>query len=653
MCGIAGILNSRGITTDQLDHEILQMISALEHRGPDDSGTWLDIDFGLALGHRRLSIIDLSPEGHQPMTSASGRYIAIYNGEIYNYLEIQKDLISKRHSFRGHSDTEVMLAAFDEFGPKESIKLFNGMFALVVWDRSNKEILLASDRMGKKPIYYGWVGKSFVFASELKALYQLDGFDNEIDRSSVALLMKYNYIPAPYSIFKNIRKLQPSSLVTIPFRSLNDKYPTLPEPERYWSIKEVAENGTLDPFHGSENNIIDNLDSLLSDAVGKRMISDVPLGALLSGGIDSSLVVALMQKQSNRPVKTFTIGFHEKAYDEAPHAKAVAAHLKTDHTEIYVSADDALEVIPLLPQMYDEPYADSSQIPTYLVSKLAREHVVVALSGDGGDEIFGGYLYHSMLPKMWNKISRLPLLLRKLVAGFLLFPTEQSWDRCARSLNVLFPSIYKQRNFGNKVHRVAAIMDSSCPLDFHHGLVSHWKETRHLVNNYEEPSTQFSTPETLPKLNSLNEVMMWLDSITYLPDDVLTKVDRASMSVSLEMRNPLLDYRIIEFSWRLPLSFKIRDNQGKWILRQLLQRYVPKHLFERPKTGFGVPIDSWLRGPIKEWAEALLDEKRLKEEGFFNPDLVRKIWAEHQSGKRNWKSQLWNVLMFQAWHESR
>lgn len=653
MCGIAGILNDRKSVEGELSYKVSLMTATLIHRGPDDTGIWVDSECGLALGHRRLSIIDLSQEGHQPMISASGRYVIIFNGEIYNFLELRQELKQRGHKFRGNSDTEVMLAAFEEFGVRKAVQQFNGMFAFALWDCREKLLHLSRDRMGKKPLYYGWAGRELIFASELKAFWAHPDFKREIDRGGLALLMRYICIPAPHSIYKNVWKVLPSSILTLSFEGIEKEYPSLPKPISYWSVKEVAEKGATNRFKQPEKEILDDFESLLRDATGKRMISDVPLGAFLSGGIDSSLIVSLMQIQSSRPVKTFTIGFHEKSYDEAQEAKAIARHLGTNHTELYVTPEDGLRVIPQLPEMFDEPFADSSQIPTYLVSKLARENVTVALSGDGGDELFGGYLYHQWQPFIWDKIKWLPTFLRKRIASLLLSVPVESWNKIIDYLSLIIPSKLKQRNFGDKVHLVAGVMDSQNPEDMYHGLVSLWKDTSRLVIDSSEPPTYFSDPSKWPNLNNFTEKMMCVDAVTYLPDDVLIKVDRASMRVSLEIRNPLLDYRVVEFTRKLPTSFITRNNQGKWILRQILHRYVPRELFERPKTGFGVPVDAWIRGPLRDWAESLLNEKRLIKEGYLNPNVVRKIWSEHQSGKKNWKAQLWSILMFQAWLEQQ
>ncbi len=650
MCGIAGFLRVTGC--DGLEGTLSKMANAISHRGPDDSGIWADASFGIGLAHRRLSIVDLSPTGHQPMASPTGRYMVVFNGEIYNHLDLRAALIKRgsgntaSHRWRGHSDTETLLAGFDTWGVIATIERSIGMFAIAVWDRENQTLTLVRDRIGEKPIYYGWQGASFLFGSELKALRAHPDFCSEVNRDALRLLMRHNYIPTPHTIYQNIFKLPPGHLLTVSLRKTEPKLST------YWSFQQVAEAGVADPLEGNSGQLVDELEKLLKDAVRQQMMADVPLGAFLSGGIDSSVIVALMQAQSDRPVKTFTIGFNETGYNEAVHARAVAQHLGTDHTELYVTPQQALDVIPKLPGLYCEPFADSSQIPTFLVSQLARQQVAVSLSGDAGDELFAGYNRYVLAKNIWNKVSCMPSGLRALGASGIYALSPTAWNKLLGPVQAVISRSLRQANIGDKLHKGAGVLRAQSLDDLYLGLVSHW-EPEVLVIGGQEPSTCLRG-KTL-ELTGLDSVqrMMALDGMTYLPDDILVKVDRAAMGVSLETRVPFLDHRVVEFAWRLSQSMKLRDGMGKWILRQVLYKYVPKELIERPKMGFGVPIDTWLRGPLKDWAEALLDEGRLRREGFFNPTPIRTKWAEHLSGKRNWQYQLWNVLMFQAWLEEQ
>lgn len=644
MCGITGFFGSvRRKKADELSITVARMAATLHHRGPDDGGVWVDAETGIALGHRRLSIVDLSPEGHQPMLSAGGRYVIVYNGEVYNFMDLRRRLESQGCRFRGHSDTEVMLAAIEQWGLEEAVRRFVGMFAFALWDRKEHVLHLVRDRLGIKPLYYGWMGKTLLFGSELKALRAHPDFEGRIDRNALALFLRHNYIPAPYCIYQGIYKLPPGCMLSI------NGYST-PMPVPYWSAREVVQRGSADHFDGSEDEAADQLEILLTEAVRLRMVADVPLGAFLSGGVDSSTVVALMQAQSQRPVETFTIGFYEDEYNEAEDAKAVARHLGTDHTELYVTPEEAMAVIPRLPVLYDEPFADSSQIPTFLVSQLARRHVTVSLSGDGGDELFAGYNRYFWCRSIWRKIGWMPGTLKKAAAGGLKALTPQSWEFLFKRLGPVLPERVKQRNPGDKLHKLAEVLVADRPEVMYLNLASHWKDPASLVPGAIEPATALNDPGQWADLHDFTGRMMYLDLVTYLPDDILTKVDRASMGVSLEARVPLLDHRVVEFAWRLPLAMKIRNGQGKWLLRRVLYRYVPHELIERPKMGFGVPIDRWLRGPLKEWANDLLDAGRLKREGFLNPDPITRIWREHLNGERNWQYYLWDILMFQAWH---
>lgn len=645
MCGIVGFIDLSVQNPEQL---LQNMSAAIAHRGPDDSGVLYDRDSGIGLGHCRLSILDLSPAGHQPMVSASGRYVILFNGEIYNHLEMRKALEpppplgiggEALASWRGHSDTETLLAGFDVWGVESTIKKTIGMFAIAVWDRENHILTMARDRIGEKPLYYGWQGHSFLFASELKALRPHPSFQGKISRDALALLLRYNYIPAPYSIYEGIAKLQAGCMLSVSLRQ--------PDPKvwAYWSTVQVTKECVAHPFAGSPADAVDELETLLKDAVRLQMQADVPLGAFLSGGVDSSTVVALMQAQSSRPVKTFTIGYSNKGYNEAAHAKAVARHLRTEHTELYVSPQQAMEVIPRLPGLYCEPFADASQIPTFLLSQLARQHVTVSLSGDAGDELFCGYNRYLMTNSFWRWLSPVPMPLRVLAARGITSISPDNLNRMARYL----PGAARYALIGDKLHKGADVMASRTVEDLYLAMVSHERNPEDLVIGAKEAHVPLPLP--FPDLGGLKDVerMMALDTISYLPDDILVKVDRAAMGCSLESRVPFLDHRVVKFAWSLPLGYKLRDGQTKWPLRQVLNRYVPRELINRPKMGFAVPIDDWLRGPLRDWAEELLGEERLLREGYFHPGPIRHMWAEHLSRSRNWTTRLWCLLMFQAW----
>jgi asparagine synthase (glutamine-hydrolysing) len=625
------------------------MTDRLVHRGPDDSGVWVDAEPGIALGFRRLAIVDLSPAGHQPMVSPDGRYVIVFNGEVYNFKELRKDLESRGHDFRSHSDTEVILQAVSEWGLEAAVKKFVGMFAFALWDRHERTLHLVRDRIGVKPLYYGWQGKTFLFGSELKALRAHQGFGAEVNRSALLSYLRFGYISQPLSVYEGIWKMPPGHILKVKAgaRPSVEMLETVP----YWSAQEVYEAGVAEPFRNLEREAIEELDRLLRESVRLRMIADVPLGAFLSGGIDSSTVVALMQAQSNRPVKTFTIGFHEQEFDEAAHAKAVAGHLGTEHTELYVTSKEAMDVIPKLPALYDEPFADSSQIPTYLVSALTRRHVTVSLSGDGGDELFGGYTRYAATRRFWKSVRCLPHFSRAALAGLMRAVKPATYNRLFGGINPWLPRSARPSTVGDRVHRLAEVMELRSPEEIYWRLVSYWENPAEVVLGAKEPAMSLPQTAAWTRRADLSQQMMFLDLVTYLPDDILVKVDRASMGVSLEARVPLLDHRVVEFAARIPVSMKIRFGQGKWLLRQVLSRYVPRELFERPKTGFSVPIEDWLRGSLRDWAEGLLNEDRIRREGFFNPGPISKLWAEHLSGQRNWQGHLWNVLMFQAWRE--
>ncbi|MHB1530202.1 MAG: asparagine synthase (glutamine-hydrolyzing) [Acidiferrobacteraceae bacterium] len=649
MCGIAGCWVLGRVAEPAI---LVAMANAIGYRGPDDSGIWVDARSGVGLAHRRLSIVDLSTAGCQPMVSTSGRFVIIFNGEVYNHLELRVALEAPgcTPSWRGYSDTETLLAAFEAWGAEATLKKTVGMFAVALWDRQAMTLMLARDRLGEKPLYYGFSGDAFLFGSELKALRAYPGFCSNIDRGALTLYLRHNYIPAPYSIYRDIRKLTPGTWLTL--SEVNMVARQLPTPHVYWSVREVALAGCAAPFSGSVMDAQMELEHLLSQSVAGQMIADVPLGAFLSGGVDSSVIVALMQKQAAHPVKTFTIGFHDSGYNEAEHARAVAAHLGTEHTELYVTAQQAMAVIPQLPDLYDEPFADSSQIPTYLVSQLARQHVTVSLSGDGGDELFGGYNRYFWARRLWQKLAWLPGSVRAALAGVLTSVSPMAWNRVFGRLGVFLPRNLRYANPGDKLHKLAEILAVKTPEEIYYTLISHWKHPADVVRYGTEPPSVVTERQVWPELADFEARMMYLDQVSYLPDDILAKVDRAAMAVGLETRMPLLDHRVVDFSWTLPRNMKIRCGQGKWLLRQVLYTYVPQALMERPKMGFGAPLDYWLRGPLKAWAEDLLNPARLHRDGVLRAGPVQEKWREHISGYRNWSYHLWDVLMFQAWLDS-
>ena len=648
MCGITGFIEYRGGSADDLARLCQRMTDTITHRGPDGEGVWVDPNFPVAIGHRRLSIIDLSEAGAQPMVSASGRYVLAFNGEIYNFRRLREEPGIRDYPFQGHSDSEVILATIEHLGAEKAISRLEGMFAVSLWDREECSLWLARDRVGKKPLYYGWCNNSFLYGSELKALRRHPAFDDELDRDALGQYLQYGWVSQPNSIYRQIRKLPPGCLLKVPLGG----EPWQAQPQQYWSAAEVAEQGERRPFAGSYEDAIDALEKTLREAVSDRMVADVELGALLSGGIDSSMIVALMQGLSDRPVKTFSIGFSEKAYNEAEYAKAVANSLKTDHYEMYVTPQQALGVVEQLPHIYDEPFADSSQIPTYLVSKLAREQLKVVLTGDGGDEQMAGYRRYRNCLKLWRNVQSVPGPIREAMR-----PVTRSMG--AGSLRWANRYIQKGTTAPGWTRKLAKISQRSENWDaksiqqilankFNGGLT-----IDQFVAGAQTPLTPLTDPAHWPDVEDPLLAMLHYDYTGYLSDDILVKVDRASMAVGLEARAPLLDQRVLELVWSLPRGYLFDGEVGKRVLRDLLMRHVPRKLIDRPKRGFSVPVKEWLVGPLRDWAEDLLSEQRLREQGIFEVGRVREAWQQNLHGWANHSELLWSLLMFQAWWQAQ
>lgn len=669
MCGVAGLLVQEYTAPDVLARTVKDMAETLLHRGPDDSGVWVNAEVGIALGHQRLAVVDLSSAGHQPIISDSGHHIMVFNGEIYNHQALRQEIdinriaygnTSSENQWRGHSDSETLLAGIELWGLEATLNKVVGIFSIAIWNTTSSTLTLARDRFGEKPLYYGWAAhedpaaavRTFLFGSELKALRKYPGFANRVCREALAQYMRHLYVPAPLSIYEDIYKLEPGCMLTVQLQPGSIGSMGVQKDDvlihRWWALADVVSAGLHDQFD-DEAEAIDVLDQHLTDAVNLQSLADVSLGAFLSGGVDSSVIVALMQKNASRPTKTFTVGFEENGFDESPFARKVAQHLGTEHTELIVTSNEARDVVPLLPGIYDEPFADSSQIPTYLLCKLAREKVTVALSGDGGDELFGGYNRYFWSTRIWSRIAWMPYFVRRAVGNGIGGIPITAWDALSRPVNAMLRGSKGLAAAGQKAHKLAGILSNVQGIDdLYLGLVSQWQDPALVIRGITQSPHQIYNCETVVGLDAIQR-MMYLDSLTYLPGDILCKVDRAAMAASLETRMPFLDHRVAELAWKLPLHMKIRGNIGKWALRQVLNKYVPQKLIDRPKMGFGIPIDQWLRGPLRSWAECLLNEDRLEEEGYFYPAPIRRQWAEHLSGRQNHAASLWAVLMFQSW----
>lgn len=650
MCGLTGFFQPGGFHAEEGAAVAAGMARRIAHRGPDDEGVWVDAEAGIALAHRRLSILDLSPSGHQPMVSASGRYVLAFNGELYNHLAWRRELEASGPRWRSASDTETLLAGIEAWGLETALVRTVGMFAFALWDRACASLTLARDRLGEKPLYYGWQGRTLLFGSELGALRGHPAFDAPVDRGALALLLRFGAIPAPFSIHAGVHKLPPGAWI-----SVSARVPAA-EPRRYWDLRQVVETGRLQPFGGTPAEAVDTLERLLGESVAQQMVADVPLGAFLSGGVDSSTVVSLMQARSSRPVRTFTIGFEDAAHDESGQARAVARHLGTAHTELRISSREALDIVPRLPAHYSEPLADPSAVPTLLVSRLARTQVSVALSGDAGDELFAGYRRYATARVLWRPWSWLSPGARSAAAGALRRVRPDGWGALAMTLPPQWRAATRRLPvLGDRLHKAAGVLGAESSAEFYRRVLSHWPDPAALVPGAVEPAAlpgDAHWPRPWQRDgDGFVQQMMGTDLLGYLPDHVLAKVDRAAMAFGLETRVPMLSPAVVEFAWSLPLGLKLRGPSGKWVLRQVLARHVPGEVVRRPKQGFGVPLGPWLQGPLQPWAQALLEPGRLAREGYLDPAPIARKWSEHLSGRHDWGFPLWNVLMFQAWLE--
>ena len=643
MCGITGFISFE-LNNIIFKESINNMANKLINRGPDDQGIWCDPNLGIAMAHRRLSIVDVSTAGHQPIFSGCERFCMTFNGEIYNHHDLRLAL-PESINWRGHSDSETLINAISFWGLKKTLKEIVGMFAFVIWDRYKKKLIMVRDRLGEKPLYYGYVGKNLVFASELKAIEVFPNFKKRINRKSLEMYLKFGYIPAPYSIYENIYKLLPGNFIEFSLEDINSK--NTPKSSKYWSFESIAEVQQSNTYLSSDNESIDYLENLLKNTISGQLLGDVPIGAFLSGGIDSSSVVGIMQNQSSNPVNTFTVGFDEFGYDESKIAKEISSYFGTNHKDFILSPNDALDIIPKLHDIYDEPFSDVSQIPTFFLSKFASEHVKVCLSGDGGDESFCGYYRHIAGPKIWRTLRYIPFPLRRIIVKFIqIFPIS-SWDSFYYYCETFLPKYLRINSPGLKLQKLSELINTNSLFELYLSLISSWQSPENIILNSNSIETNY--PFKNLKLNDYHHELMYMDSINYLPNDILVKLDRAAMASSLETRLPFLDHRLIEFSWRIPLGMKLRNKKSKWLLRQVLKRYLPENLIDRPKAGFSVPIAGWLRGPLKSWAENLMDDKLIESQGYFSVIPIKKKWQEHLSGKQDWSQQLWTILIFQSW----
>ncbi len=645
MCGITGFI-SFDLDNESIKKTIISMSKKLIHRGPDDDGLWIDYEVGIALSHRRLAIVDLSSAGHQPMFSICKRFCIILNGEIYNHISIRKQL-PKSLKWKGHSDTETIINAIAHWGIQKTLEKIVGMYAFALWDRKERKLTLARDRMGEKPLYYGFSNSSLLFSSELKALNAFPSFSAEIDKTILGTYLRFGNIPAPYSIYKEIYKLEPGMYLEFHMNDISKK--SIPKPTNYWDINSIAYERKINPFVSSDSDAIEFLDLLLKKTISEQLLGDVPIGAFLSGGIDSSSIVSIMQNLSSNPIKTFTVGFNEHDYDESFKARSIANYLGTSHNEIIFSSNDALQIIPKIPTIYDEPFADESQIPTTLISEFSSRSVKVCLSGDGGDELFCGYNRYLAGPKIWKLIKILPPILRKFISRFIYYFPISSWDNFYKFFKAVIPNYLQINNPGIKIHKISNILNAETIYELYLCVISSWQDSNEILIDKRDKFNQAQFLFTSKEKMDLQHQMMLMDAKGYLPNDILVKTDRASMSSSLETRMPMLNHKLIEFAWSIPLSMKMRGNRSKWILRQVLNKYLPKKIYQGPKSGFAVPIGDWLRGPLREWAEDLIDPNLIYSQNFFHSEHINKKWKEHISGKRDWSSQLWTILMFQSW----